>query len=68
MSKEKLAPYMKPLTDDERPMPCCKCKHRHMLRWLLKVPFCEHSSYTCLNRTKPCTEFEGDYGRELSLF
>jgi hypothetical protein len=65
---EKLKPYMKPLKDAERPVPCRKCKHRHMLRWLMKVPFCEHSSYTCLNRTKPCTEFEGDYGTQLSLF
>ena len=65
---EKLEPYMKPLKDNERPEPCKKCKYRHMLRWLSGQKFCEHSSYTCTNRTKRCDEFKGDYGVELSLF
>jgi hypothetical protein len=68
MREEHLAPYMKPLKDDERPEVCRTCKHRHMLRWLMKIPFCEHSSYTCLNRIKPCTEYERDYGTQLTLF
>jgi hypothetical protein len=66
--KEHLKPYMKPLENADRPEPCRKCKHRHMLRWLGNVPFCEHSCYTCLKRTKPCTKFERDYGTQLSLF
>ena len=62
-----LKPYMKPLKKDEYPEPCRKCKHRHMLRWLMKKPFCEHSSHTCIHRTKPCTDFDGDYGKQLTL-
>lgn len=65
---EQLKPYMKQLKESEVPEGCKKCKFRHLLRWLLKKPFCQHSSYTCSNRTKPCTEFEGDYGTQLSLF
>lgn len=66
--EECLKPYMKALKDKERPEPCQQCKHRHMLRWLLNIPFCEHSSYTCLHRTKRCTEFEADTGKQLALF
>ena len=50
------------------PDACKRCKHRNTLRMLLNVLFCEHSSYTCVNRVKPCDEFEGDYGTQLSLF
>ena len=65
---EQLEPYMKPIAEADRPEPCRQCKHRHMLRWLLGVIFCEHSSYTCVKRTKPCDEFERDYGKQLTLF
>ena len=68
MAIEELKSYMKPLKEDEYPEPCRKCKHRHMLRWLLNIPFCEHSSYTCYRRTKRCTDFEADYGKQLTLF
>ena len=65
---EQLEPYMKALKADERPEVCRSCRHRHMLRWLLNIPFCEHSSYTCVNRSKRCVKFQGDYGTQLDLF
>ncbi|MBQ9524806.1 MAG: hypothetical protein IJR69_06765 [Bacteroidaceae bacterium] len=63
---EQLKPYMKPLAESEYPEPCRKCKFRHLLRWLLGQKFCEHSSYTCTKRTKPCDEFE-EIDRQLTF-
>ena len=57
--------YLKP---EEMPTPCKRCKFRNQLRWLLGVIFCDHSSYTSVNRKKPCDEFKGDYGVQLELF
>ena len=68
MAEEHLAPYMKPVSPEEYPEPCRPCRHSHMLRWLLNIPFCEHSSYTCLKRKKPCNEFERKAERQLELF
>ena len=56
------------LRNDELPPPCIHCRFRHTLEWMLGVPFCFHSSYTCVRRTKACDEFEGDYGTQLELF
>jgi hypothetical protein len=65
MEKEKWKKYLKP---EEMPTPCKRCKFRNQLRWLLGVIFCDHSSYTSVNRKKPCDEFKGDYGVQLELF
>ncbi len=56
------------LKTEEMPPPCLHCLHRYSLRWMLGVPFCEDSRYTCVRRTKRCNEFKGDYGTQLSLF
>lgn len=66
--EERLKYWMKPLAEADRPEPCRQCKHRHMLRWLMDVPFCEHSFFTCKERTRPCSDFERDYGKQLKLF
>ena len=65
---EKLAHYMKPVADADKPEGCKNCKYRYLLRWLLGQVFCEHSSYTRTHSTKRCDEFEGDYGIQLELF
>lgn len=50
------------------PSPCRRCKFRSSLYWLLGVIFCNHSCHTCIDRKKPCDEFVGDYGVQLSLW
>ena len=64
----KFAPYMKALTPEQRPEPCRQCTHRDMLRWLMDGKFCQYSEEMSTYRTKRCSDFEPDYGTQLSLF
>ena len=67
--EERLKPWMKPLAEEDYPEACKPCKYRHLLRWFKEgIPLCEHSFFTCVNRTRPCSDFERDNGKQLTLF